>query len=265
MDMRTLMKALIYACGSYPKPGAPHRLSPEDDFERCVITGLSSSEVLRDLLHNLDSVERGVIAIGDIGLGKAMAKCVEEASRELGHRFIVEIAMAMPMATILAWAERKGEGTNFVKRVLTLAPPEDAKHLVEVLRSLGGEYAFDLERADLSERRVIVEGLSLDDVLEALSRFSKRYLYIRNVDVHGMCAKVSKYIDAGRNLSEALAASYAELLEREGVKGVMELFERRSLVELLKMDSDMRRKGEKYYYLMPPVLYVSTLMVLKGF
>jgi len=264
LDPRFFLKAITYACSSYPKPGAPHRLSLDDDFERCMITGLSSLHVVEELLRSLEKLERGSIALGDIGLGKAMAMCIEEAARELGHRLVVELSIAIPVAVLMGWAEQKEEGIALVSRALALAPADDAKELVEVLHSLGGEYAYDLEKADLSVRKVSVEGMNLDEVLEALSRAASRYRYVKYVDVYGFLKAVTRYIETGRSAVEALAYPFISLLESEGVKGVRELFEKRAVLELLKLDASLRRRGARFDYLMPPALYTAVLAVAKG-
>jgi len=264
VDVKYVMKAIVYACSSYPKPGAPHRFSPENDFELCMVTGLATHGIVEEFLESLEKLGRGAISIGDVGLGNAMARCVEEATRELGHRLVIEIALSIPVAAALAWAEQRGEGPSFVTKLFMLSPPSDAKKLVDALRALGGEYAYDLEKADLSSRRVLVESLSLDDVLNSLARTSKRYAYVRAIEVHGALQKVMEYIGKGRSVSEALAYPYIELLEEEGVRGVRDLFEKRSIVELLRIDAAMKKRGERYTHLLPPVLYVATLACLRG-
>ncbi|NPA96849.1 MAG: hypothetical protein GXO32_04545 [Crenarchaeota archaeon] len=264
MDTRLFLKAITYACGSYPKPGAPHRLSLDSDFEYCMITGFAALRTVESLLSALEKLARGSVTLGDLGLGKAMAACVEEASKEIGHRLIVEVALAIPISVLLGWAEQRGEGISIVSRALALAPPDDSRELVEVLHSLGGEYAYDLERADLSPRRVVVEGMSVDDVLEMLGKASTRYRYLKHLDVHGMLATCMRYVEGGRPAAEALAYPFIHMLELEGVKGVEELFEKRNILELLKLDAALRKRGSRYNYLVPPSLYVATLAAARG-
>ena len=264
MDERALMKIVVLSCGAYPKPGAPHRLSIEDDFERCCITGISGLTTLLELVERLEMFSRGSIALGDVGLGKSMAHCVSEAVKELGHGLVLEIALALPIATAMYWFEKHGEGPSMLERLVKLSPPEDARELVEALRAIGGEYALEVEKVDLSGRRVVVEGMGLDEVIQELSRGSRRYAYVLSTDVYGFVSDVAKLMEKGWRACEALAYTYVSLLESEGLKGVKSMFLRKALADLIKLDIELRKRGSRYSYLMPPVLYSTSIAIARG-
>ncbi len=264
MDVRTLMKLIVLSCSAYPKPGAPHRFSTEEDFEACCVTGVVGVDALLNLVERLEMFARGSIALGDVGLGKCMASCVSEAVKELGHRMVLEVALALPIATTLYWFEKRGNGVSMVERLAKLAPPEDARELIDVLRLVGGEYSRELDRVDLSGRRVVVEGMNLDEVFRELSRASKRYLFLLSVDVYGYVSEVAKLVEKGWRIGEALAYPYVSLLDSEGLRGVKTMFLKRSIIDLLKLDAELRKRGSRYNHLLPPVIYTTSVVLAKG-
>ncbi len=256
--MFTILKAYHYACSAYPKLAAPHRFSPHEDYDVCMLTAYAALEEVSYLGERLEELRRGSRTLAELGLGEAMSRAVQRALREVGHGLDIGIALSSPIATVLAYGTVRGmsfgDALNIVKRALVLSKPEDAVHLVKVLRLLGGEYAWFLEQCDLSERSVEVSGLSLRNVLERLSSVSKLFKPFVDLDrVLEVASFIKKDLDRGEGLNFAIVRSFLALAKSmEGLEvEIPQKFSSSIVLNLLRLDGELRKKGVDLRYLVP--------------
>ncbi|MEM2628164.1 MAG: hypothetical protein QW775_07940, partial [Ignisphaera sp.] len=89
-----VIKALFYSCSSYPKVAVPHRLSPSDDFEACVLSSITSAiGIYNDVLRIVIEFKRGERDIRKLEVGKNIGKSLLLCLQELKHKMSVEICI----------------------------------------------------------------------------------------------------------------------------------------------------------------------------
>jgi len=266
-----LLRALLYTCSSFPKICAPHRLSLSDEFERCMVTGFAALEPSKRVAEGVERVERGEIDLGSLGLGKAMAEALSRSAHELGHRMVVEIALAMPVASALSklmdGGRALGDAMNALRRAAMLSTTEDALCVVDALRRLGGEYALIVERADLSDRRILVENMKLLDVVNQLSNHSRAMSQLfSSSDAVAMLSAAREGIKKGVSVVHALSRAFvSRALEELGIsERIDDMHTARGLARIAKLDRELRGRGVRMTHLLIPLLYASIQLVKEG-
>jgi len=270
-----LLKAAFYACSSGPKIAAPHRFSLHGDYELCVLTSFSSIKAIDRLLYRLELFLRGEVALGDIGLGFAMSEAISHCLRDIGAKLNIEIALSIPLATTMIWLRTSArrslsEAVNVIIKALQLSQSVEGIQLVSILRNLGAELALYLEEANLSERRIKMEGLSVYDVLIALSRVSRgRFSFIENLgSVVALVSSALRGIEDGVGINEVLTRVFIDVAHTHGYVSKIDVPKTMSvqdIVRLLKLDNEFRKRGVYLAHLLPYVLLVATELAIQGF
>jgi len=268
----SLLRALLYTCSSSPKVCAPHRLSLSEEFELCMVTGFAALEPCKEVASRVELVEKGDLDLSSLGLGKAIADALSKAMHELGHRMIMEIALAMPIASALGKLIESGrtlsDAMNVLKRAAMLSAPEDALSLVSALRRIGGEYALMVERADLSDRKIVVEGMRLMDVVTQLSSYSPSMSLLFSADeALRMLSIARNELRRGSSVLQALSKAFlSRAFEGLGiVERIEDVHDAKGLARVARLDRELRSKGVRMNHLLIPLLYASMQLVREGF
>jgi len=269
-----LLKAIFYACSSGPKIAAPHRFSLHGDYEPCILTSFSSIKAIDKLLYRLEMFLRGEVALGDIGLGVAMSEAISHGLRDLGAKLNIEVALSIPLATMLIWLRTSArrslpEAMNTIIKALQLSQSDEGIQLVSMLRKLGAEIALYVEEANLSERRIRMEGLSVYDVFTALSRVSHgRFSFIENLSsVVTLATSALKGIDSGAGVNEVLTQVFIDVAHTYGYipkVDVPKAMTVQDIIRLLKLDTEFRKRGMYLAHLLPYVVLVAAELAVQG-
>ncbi len=273
--IQQLLKALFYACSSGPKIAAPHKLSLHGDYEACVLSAFSALEAVQKLFRRLEQFSRGEIALGDIGVGTAMSEAISYGFRELGARMPVEIVLTAPLVAAILWFRQSGghsiaDAVNTLNRALVTSRSEESALLVSSLRRVGGEVAWYIEQADLSERRVKMDGLSVYDVFSALSTVSQgRFSFVVELSpVSALAAAAISDLREGAGVNEALTRAFVSIAYSRGYiprLDVPKVMSSRDVLTLLKLDNEYRKRGLYLVHLVPYVMAVSIELVVQGY
>ena len=269
-----LLKAIFYACSSGPKIAAPHRFSLHGDYELCILTSFSSIKAIDRLLYRLEMFLRGEVALGDIGLGIAMSEAISYGLRDLGTKLNIEVALSMPLATTMIWLRTSArrplsEAMNTIIKALQLSQSDEGIQLISILRRLGAELALYLEEANLNERRIKMEGLSVYDVLTALSRVSQgRFSFIENLgSVTTLASSALKGIEDGAGVNEMLTRVFIDVAHMHGYVpkiDVPKVMTVQDIVRLLRLDNEFRKRGVYLAHLLPYVVLVAAELAVQG-
>ncbi len=273
--LQQLLKALFYACSAGPKIAAPHKLSLHGDYEACMLSTFSALEAVQRLFHRLERFARGEIALGDIGVGTAMSESISYGFRELGARMPVEIVLAVPLVATILWFRQSGchsiaDAVNTLNRALVTSRSEESALLVSSLRRVGGDIVWYIEQADLSERRVRMDGLSIYDVFSALSAVSQgRFSFVVELSpISTLTAVAISDLREGAGVNEALTRAFISIASSRRYipkLDVPKLMSSRDVLTLLKLDNEYRKRGLYLTHLVPYVMAVSIELVVQGY
>ena len=238
-----------------------------------MLTGLLSLEVSQKLSTDLEDYRRGGKALGEIRLGKTMSDILMQSVKELGANTSIEMALAMPIAYVVSWLMKSmglgfSDALNTVVRIMTTNSIEETQFLIKALKRIGGEVAILLDRVEITEKRVLIEGLKLYDVFSLLSRVSNKFEFFVNMhQASSYALRTESYIKDGMDLNSALAKLFLEIVKDRGVINytLKNKVTQKELVEVLRIDMELRKKGVNLENLMPYVLMVSLYLVMHGY
>jgi len=257
-----MVKALFYTCNSYPKVAAPHRLSSSDDFEACILSSIMNAvELYDDVYRVVLEFKRGERSIGKLEIGKIFAKSLNSCFRELKHKMSLEMCLTTPILLYIDILETEIEKDFYkaLKRFISIMQVQEIEESLEFIknaRNIGGRLGVLLDRADISEHRIKVEGLTLYNIFEELSKYDQLYEPFikiqKTIDVVRLAEKL--YSELG-DLNETLSRIFLELAkDKIAISSA-------KLVDILRIDMNYRRKGLNLQYLMPYISYASLYIV----
>ncbi|MCC6016812.1 MAG: hypothetical protein LM582_07210 [Desulfurococcaceae archaeon] len=257
-----VVKALFYTCSSYPKIAAPHRLSPSDDFEICILSSVTNIiELYSDIYRVIAEFKRGERGIGKLEIGRFFAKSLNNCFKELKYGMSLEMCLVTPTLSYVDILETEIEKDfrKVLRRFINILQAQDIEESIEftkVARNIGGRLATLLEKAGVSEHRIKVEGLTLYNIFDELSKYDPLFESFINVqkliDVVRLAEKL--YKEYG-NINEVLSKVFLELVKDKITP------HSGKLADLLKMDLDYRRRGVYLQYIMPYLSYASLYIV----
>ncbi|MEM0005585.1 MAG: hypothetical protein QW406_01825 [Ignisphaera sp.] len=263
-----IVKALFYACNSYPKIAAPHRLSPSNDFEICVLTALSSIlDIDSNVRRYVEELKKGLRGINDINIGVSIVQGLLSSLRNFGSNAMIEISIASTMSLYINYIIRLQqldfhESIRCLYRAMSLNDVNETLSFIRTLKNFGGEIAVLLDKADIAERRVFVENMKLSDVLQNLSRVSLKFEAFANMQkVLNVLNTVEDIAKNLNNINLILSRLSLLLLEEKSIK-----LSDRSIADILKVDMDYRKRNRNMIHIMPYIVFASLYMVLtKGY
>lgn len=261
-----VIKALFYACSSYPKVAAPHRLYPSEDYEICILSTLIPAVSLYSHVANIVSeFRRGDRSIGSLEIGKTMARGISIIVQDMGFRANVALAMHSALSSYLdaltdVAVRDFREALRRLYQALLYVPADETSELIKVLRSVGGEYARVLDLLELSERRAVMEGMNLADLFSLMARHMKVFEPLANQQkVLSIIASAENYFKITRNINTALSLTFIETV-REALPQSINLA-KAQLQDLLKLDISYRKAGKDLSYAMPYIIFASLYLV----
>ncbi|MEM1644334.1 MAG: hypothetical protein QXL96_00450 [Ignisphaera sp.] len=255
-------KALFYSCSSYPKIAAPHRFSPSDDFETCILSSITSAlGVYNNVLRIILEFKRGERDIRKLEVGKNIGKSLLLCLQELKHNMLVEICIVAPMLIYIDVIQTEIE-RDFHKafrrffNVLQVLDIEDSREFIKFARNVGGYLYSLIERSNISEHRILIEELRLYNVFEELSRHDPSFEWISNTQKIWDAIKLAeKLYNEFKDLNIALSKLFLEL-----AKNKIDVTSDK-LIDILKIDVNYRRKGLNLSYLLPYLGYAALYLV----
>lgn len=259
-----MVKALFYTCSSYPKIAAPHRLSLSDDYEICMLSSITGSiGVYSDVVRVVLEFKRGERDIRRLDIGKNIAKALLLCFQDLGYKMSAEMCIS---AVILAYidvvqTEIEKDFYRALRRVfnaIQVSEISDSIEFIRAMRIIGGNFNTLLDKAGISERKVEIEGLTLQHIFDELAKYDPLFGGFSNIQkVIDVIKLVDKIYVEHMNIVVALSK-----LSIEMVKDNINLdVPSDKLLELLKVDTSCRKKGIYLTYIMPYVAYSSLYLI----
>ncbi|MEL9940139.1 MAG: hypothetical protein QW632_01505 [Ignisphaera sp.] len=262
-----VIKALFYACNSYPKVSAPHRYSLSDDFELCVLSSILPATTSYDSVYNIVvELRSGRRTVRELEIGKMIAKNITTLLKELGYNIRISIVASTTIFLYVdAYLSNRiekdfHEAVKKVFNALNLTPSQETVELLRIFNSVGGELRRIIDVCELTERRILTEDLSLGQLFSIISRYSRDFTFFtspqRILDVLTMADNLFKSL---QNVNAILVKIFLELAKDETQIRID--FDKVALASIIKMDLEMRKKGVDLTHLMPYVMLASLYLV----
>lgn len=269
--IQSLIDSIELAIQSYIKPGAYHRYSLDKDlthYLRTVTAALSKYFAAIDLG---EKVLKGRVSIPSLGLSNLIVNSMKDSIAKIGTSAVVDLHIPLITLTISAsmLLYEKGEIQvsdlwRYYMQVLSGATWRDSVNFIDYIRKLGTEYALVLDDLGLTKSKVEVEGMTLLELFQVISRKIKSIKYVVNdVTLVRDCSSliITEYLKYG-DYNLAIVKAYISLLVNEvprehknklsnllkkELKGAEARF-------LLMLDKEMRNKGLRYNHLLIPLI-----------
>jgi hypothetical protein len=261
-----VVKALFYACSSYPKIASPHRLSPSDDYEQCIFSALIPTITLYTTVNKImEEFKYGNRGVKDLEIGRMIAKGTSLLLQDVGYRINIPVAISaiiiIYIDTCLSTVAKDfHDALRRVYNAMHSTPPNEVAEVVKSLRAVGGEFAKAIELAELSERRVAVEGIDLARLFSILSQYIKAFEPLthhqRILEALLIAEKSFRNLN---NINATLSATFIELA-KNALPDNVDLSRARA-PELLRLDLSFRKQGHDLSYLMPYIMFASLYII----
>ncbi|MEM1542544.1 MAG: hypothetical protein QW101_05995 [Ignisphaera sp.] len=257
-----VVKAVFYTCGSYPKIAAPHRYSISNDYDLCILSSISSAiEIYSKVLRIVDEFKRGERGLGGIEIGRNIARALSTTLQNIGYNMSIEMCIASVYLIYIDVFQEEAEADfrKALRRVFNATLSTDALDSIEfikVLKNIGGGYHNLLDKADISERRISLEGLSLGHVMDVLSKHHPVFECFSNVQkVLDIVNQGDKVYTETRDINKTLSRLFIEIAKKS-----IDI-PRESLTELLKVDTIYRKKGIDLGHIVPCLVYPALYII----
>lgn len=261
-----VVKALFYACSSYPKIASPHRLSFSDDYELCALSALTPVIAFHSYVSKvMEEFKYGNRGVKDLEIGKTMSKGVSILLQDIGSKTNIPVAVT---ATTIIYVDAYlhtitkdfHDALRRVYNAMHFTPPTEVAELAKLLKAFGGDIAKAIELAELSERRIVVEGVDLVQFFSTLSQYIKAFEPLANQQkISESLLIAEKAFKNLRNINAALSATFLELAKSALPSDVD--VGKAKLLELLKLDTHLRRSGCDLSYLMPYIMFAAFYVI----
>ncbi|MEM0026655.1 MAG: hypothetical protein QXT53_01800 [Ignisphaera sp.] len=262
-----VIKALFYACNSYPKISAPHRYSLSDDFELCVLSSILPATTSHEIVYNIVAELRsGRRTIRELEIGKMITRNIMLLLKELGYNIPIPVVISSTIILYIdAYLSNKiekefHEAVKKVFNALNLTPSQETVELLKIFNNVGGEFRKIIDASELTERRVLTEDLSLGQMFSIISRYNKGFAFFislqRILNVLTMADNLFKSLQSINNI---LSKIFIELAKDDIPTGID--FDKTVFANLIKIDLEMRKKGIDLTYLMPYIMLASFYLV----
>lgn len=257
-----VVKALFYTCSSFPKIAAPHRYSPADDYDICVLSSLSSSlEIYSKVVKNIEEFKRGERSLKDLEIGRNMARALSSTVKNIGYSVSVEMCISSTYLVYIDIFQNDVENDFYkaVRKIFTalyFMDVVDSIEFVKILKNIGGKYYVLLDKADISEKRIMVENLSLGHVMEILAKHNSVFKCFSNVQkVIEIINQSSKIFEETKNINKTLFKLFIDAAKNK-IENLRESF-----IELLKIDIAYRKKNIDFSYILPCLAYAALYII----
>ncbi len=252
--LKPLVESTDLAIYSYVKPGAIHRYSTKfKDLHQYVRLLTSSLEVYYEASDLGDEVSKGRKSFTDVSVGSLIRRALQESRRFAEATDLPEYHLLMIPSVISATYTIStlgymdiGRYQKAMKSLLMYSSPKDAIDVYDAFRGFPSDLGRALGTAGITPGLIKTESLTVSDLLEEVSKFSKlsRYLLGEGTSVSELVTRfTSTYLDTG-DLNSAAVSSYALLLEvYEGVRINPLIKDKKDFLNLLKLDNKLVKEG----------------------
>jgi len=262
-----IVKAFFYACNSYPKISAPHRYSPSDDFEICILSSIIPATTFHENIYSIvNDLKYGRRGVRDLEIGKTIAKSIAFMLRDMGYKISIPITTTSIITTYidaLLFSKIEKEFYEATKKIFTalnLSPVQDTVELFRIFSSMGGEFHRIIELSELTEKRILVEGTSLGQFFELISMHYKHFSFFTSTQkVLEILTLADKLFNESQNINTALSRLFMEL-----AKNVVQMkidLDKMVIADAIRIDIEMRRKGIDLTHFMPYIMLASFYIV----
>jgi triphosphoribosyl-dephospho-CoA synthase len=180
--------ALLLEVSGYPKPGNVHRLRDFEDtrFEHFLASAIATGDTIQKAAERGIQAGRGKIQVSEIGVGRYIAKCVQESNKwhRGGNTWLGAIMLIIPLAISAGLSGTRQGALKLkpfrltVKKVIEATTSSDTVHLYNAIRysRAGGLGKIDRSLApDISNPNCLAEikakGLKLSEVMRICSKW----------------------------------------------------------------------------------------------
>jgi len=260
--LKPLIESADLTIYSYVKPGAIHRYSTKfKDLHQYVCLLTSSLEVYYEATDLGNEVSKGRKSFADVSVGSLIKRALQESKRYAETTNLPEYHLLMIPSVISATYTIStlgymdvGRYQKAVKSLLMYSSPQDAIDVYDAFRGFPSDLGRALGTAGITPGLIKTESLTIGDLLEEVSKFSKlsRYLLGKGVSVSELVTKfTSTYLDTG-DLNSAAVSSYALLLEvSDGIRINPLIKDKKDFLSLLKLDNKLVKEGSARNDLIP--------------
>ncbi len=271
MDFNVI-KALFYACSSYPKIAAPHRFSQFNDFETCTLTAMSSIlGIDSNVRKYIEEFKKGLRGVNDLNLGESLVQGLQLSLKNVGSNAMIEVSMASTMSLYVNYIVKLQhldfhESIRHLYRAMSLNNTNETLLFIKTLKNFGGEIATLLDRTEIAERKIIVENMKLSDVFQILSRISLRFEAFANMQKVLNVLNIVEDIARSLNDINSILSRLFLLISLEEKSIGSADYKSISITDILKRDIEYRKKNINRIHIMPYIIFASLYMVIiKGY
>ena len=254
-----LSRLLLLTISTPVKPGAIHRLRLGNEFENIIQEAVRIIEHMEYAYRYGRDLHRGSRTIASIGLGKLIGESMVSVFNDLEQRPIPGLHAAPITAALMLGYKPEGDAytrlSTGVKAIIYRIPPEDSIALIEAMEASSlGDLLTHLDNKGITRRSIMLQGMSLGDLFEALSTADTGFM----LTYKGL--KILKELKSTLKTGKApgiILDSYLALVKAYGLKDA----EAGNLKKLAKMDAELVRRGVSLNNLLGGTFLLSLLTI----
>lgn len=241
---------------------APHRFSLSEDYEACILSSIISVLGVYDsILKSVLEFKKGERDIRRLNIGKNIAKALSLCFQDSGYRMSTEMCLTSTILTYIDIIQTEIEKDFYkalrkVFNALQVSEVDDTIELVKVMRNIGGNFYLLLDRAGISEKKIIIEGITLYQLFEEFSKYDPLFeCFSRVQKVIDTIKLAEKIYNEYKNINNSLSRLFMEMVRDKAP------ISSSKISEIFRIDSDYRKKGICLTYVMPYIAYASLYLV----
>jgi hypothetical protein len=236
-----LVKTLLVFVSTPIKPGGVHRLMPGREFEsRLIEAHIIGSSAISAYVKGR-SLASGKIDVKGLSLGKLIGESLKTSYEATGMKPLIGLhAASITLAALLGYhgsGDLRSRLSGLLNVILYRGSSEDSIELYRALEATAAsEYLLELSKAGISATSIMLRGITLGDLYEALSKLDTGFWL--NLRMYSSILRVVSSLEGSESLSEASVKSYLAMLPIFGVN-----IKRGGLRELMEAEKELRRRG----------------------
>ncbi len=277
--MHALWKAIAITCLAGPKIAAPHRFTSLDDVQKCILSGFyGATHLFSSIESQVRDIVKGMTSLENLNIAKMFAIAVRSYIKDYGVEPQIPTLLGTLFTLLLVkFMEFTGEDLGAVisrlKRLTVFLRGRDLLEFISVLKTLTGYFRF-LELSEISERFVELQNVSLSEVINRLSQYTKDFMFIVKADLYPhIVSIVKKHIVSSHDIDSAIYQSFIDVVKEVSPKDFeqyllplnipRDIKDRDSFLRVLRIDRDLRSKGVDLSYTIPFMITALTILSLR--
>ncbi len=270
--LSVLIESIDLTIYSYVKPGMMHRYSSHfrdlHKFSRYLTCSL---DVYLGAINYGQRVAQGRATFPSVPVGSLISEALNDTARAVGrveipsyHLILVPSVIAVAYSHRQAGALKAELFRRATADLLNYNPPKESVAVYTALKRHGGILAEKLSTESITSTKIEVEKLTLHDIYSRLADVDRALkTYIKGLGTLISCGKVfTNTVSEKEDRNAAAVETYFCLAKELGLRHVA-VGKSLSLLELLKLDKELIKKGVDLTFMFP-LLNLSILVGLLG-